>query len=788
MKHFKFETAASWNEASQALASREEKGRKAIIAGGTDLLGGMKDSIFMDYPAALISLGEIKNAAYIKDEGDSYRIGAMTKLVDIAENADLKEELAILPEAARSVASPLIRNRATIAGNLCQDVRCWFYRYPNHGGGRLECMRKGGCECFAIKGDNRYHSIYGGMKVAETPCQIECPACTDIPAYMARLRAGDVKGAAEILLQANPLPMMTSRVCAHTCQSKCNRCDTDQGVSIHAVERMVGDYILDHLDEYYKAPAKASGKTVGIVGAGPAGLTAAYYLRKAGHEVTVYDALDEPGGCLMYAIPNYRLPKHYVRTLTEAYKKMGVRFVCGAKLGEKVQISELEKQFDKLFIATGAWSRPVLGFDGEEFTEFGLQFLIDVNKWVNKKERKHVLVVGGGNVSMDVAITAKRLGAESVTMACLEQRWEMPASPEEIARAEEEGIKVMPGWGVSRALYEGKTLKGLELKRCTHVKDETGRFNPQYDENDKMSIEADSVLMAAGQKVDLSFIEKEYELAKNRNLIQIEKDTQQTSRPNVYAGGDATTGPKTVVLAIRSGRNAAEAINAAFGIKNPPKYGQEGFIHFADGCAKLNEAAKDHELSMSERSLDKEDSTTFSLEEAAKEASRCMNCGCYSVNASDLSPVMVALGATLKTTKKEIPAADFFCTKLKAYDNLEPDEIITEISVPKLSGYVTQYQKFRMRDSIDFAMTSMASAYKLEGGEIADVRIVLGGVAPVPIRATAVEELLKGQKPSDNLAKAAAELAVKDAAGIGHNEYKVDEVKAFVSRLVSSMK
>ena len=320
------------------------------------------------------------------------------------------------------------------------------------------------------------------------------------------------------------------------------------------------------------------------------------------------------------------------------------------------------------------------------------------------------------------------------------------------------------------------------------MKDETGRFNPQYDENDKMSIEADSVLMAAGQKVDLSFIEKEYELAKNRNLIQIEKDTQQTSRPNVYAGGDATTGPKTVVLAIRSGRNAAEAINAAFGIKNPPKYGQEGFIHFADGCAKLNEAAKDHELSMSERSLDKEDSTTFSLEEAAKEASRCMNCGCYSVNASDLSPVMVALGATLKTTKKEIPAADFFCTKLKAYDNLEPDEIITEISVPKLSGYVTQYQKFRMRDSIDFAMTSMASAYKLEGGEIADVRIVLGGVAPVPIRATAVEELLKGQKPSDNLAKAAAELAVKDAAGIGHNEYKVDEVKAFVSRLVSSMK
>ena len=785
MRHFKFITADSFDEAGAVL--KEAAGKDCAIAGGTDLLGSLKDAILDDAPEALVSIEGIKDSSYIKEEEGCIRIGALTRLAEISDSELLREKLPAVAEAAHSVASPLIRNRATLGGNLCQDVRCWFYRYPHHGGGRLDCLRKGGSECFAIRGDNRYHSVFGGMKAGATPCSVECPAGTDIPGYMEKMRNGDIAAAAEILMQFNPLSMMTSRVCAHTCQTKCNRNSTDQSVSVHAVERALGDYILEHTDDFYSAPKQESGRKVAVAGAGPAGLTAAFYLRKAGHQVTVFDALEEPGGCLMYAIPAFRLPKHYVKEVVGALKKMGVLFRQGVKVGEEIKAEELEKNYDKIFYATGAWGRPVLGFDGEEFTEFGLQFLVDVNKWVMKKQHKEVLVVGGGNVSMDVAITAKRLGAHSVTLACLEERDEMPASVEEIARAEEEGIKIINGYGVKRAICDAGVLTGLELKKCTALRDETGRFNPSYDENDTMTLNSDSVLMAAGQKVDLSFIEEKYNLAVNRGLIKVETETQRTSRGNVFAGGDATTGPTTVIKAIRSGRNAAEAINTEFGIANPMKYSQSGFLKFADGCASMKTAAADIELSASERALDKEDSFSLSGVEAAKEANRCMNCGCYSVNASDLSPVMVALQATIVTNKKSFPAEDLFTTELKAYNKLDADELITEIVLPKLAGYKTHYEKFRMRDSIDFAMASMASVYKLANGIVEDLRIVLGAVAPVPVQAKEAERLLIGKKPTEALAKEAAELAAAGAAGIGHNDYKVKEIKTFVERLVLKM-
>lgn len=787
MKHFKYNAPSSYEEAGQILREAEP-GQAAVMAGGTDLLGVLKGELLPEYPEKVVALRDIPDTEYIKAEERMVKIGAMTKLAVIEKDEELQGSLKAVAEAANSVASPLIRNRATIGGNLCQDVRCWFYRFPDQAGGTLDCMRKGGNECYAIRGDNRYHSIFGGMKVGITPCSAECPANTDIPGYMAKYRAGDLEGAARILMQANPLPMMTSRVCAHTCQTKCNRCSTDESVAIHSVERVVGDYILEHLDQFYKAPEKETGKSIALIGAGPAGLTAAFYLRNAGHDVTVYEAQEEAGGCLMYAIPNFRLPKTYVRTIIKALEGMGIKFVCNTKLGETVKISELTGKYDKVFIATGAWKRPVLGFDGEEFTEFGLQFLVDVNKWVNSKVRNHVLVVGGGNVSMDVAITAKRLGAKSVTLCCLEQREEMPASAEEVARAIEEGIEIRNGWGPVRALYEDTKLNGMVLKACTALRDETGRFNPSYDEETTMTVEADSILLATGQRVDLSFLENELELAMNRGLISVEEETQKSSDPKVYAGGDAVTGPTTVIKAIASGRRAAEAINNEMGVGNPVKTTQEGFLRFDTATAQMKTANNGHDISAADRCLDKEDSTSLSVEEGLEEAKRCMNCGCYSVNASDLSPVMVALDANLKTSHgRLLPASDFFCTNLKAYANLEEGELITEVEIPVKEGYVSGYEKFRMRPTIDFAMASLAWSYKLTDGKIEDVRIVLGAVAPVPLRVKAVEELLKGKVPTVELGKEAGELAVAGAEGIGHNEYKIDEIKVFVSRLVESM-
>lgn len=788
MKHFKYQTPETFGEAAEILKA-SHPGQAAVMAGGTDLLGVLKDELLLEYPETIVALRDIPGTSYVKKEDGAVKIGAMTTLDEIENDETLKaDSLKAVSAAAYSVASPIIRTRATIGGNLCQDVRCWFYRYPGQVGGTLPCMRKGGSECFAIRGDNRYHSVFGGMKACKTPCSAECPAGTDIPNYMAHYRKGDLEGAARILMQANPLPMMTSRVCAHTCQTKCNRCSTDEAVAIHSVERVVGDYIMAHLDEFYKAPAKETGKKIALIGAGPAGLAAAYYLRNAGHTVTVYDAMEEPGGCLMYAIPNFRLPKEYVRTIVKAIEKMGVKFVCGTKLGENLQISELTEANDKIFIATGAWKRPVLGFDGEEFTEFGLQFLVDVNKWVNKKERNHVLVVGGGNVSMDVAITAKRLGAKSVTLCCLEQRHEMPASAEEVERAEEEGVVIKNGWGPVRVKYEGQKIQGMTLRACTALRDETGRFNPTYDDATTLDVDADSILLATGQRVDLSFLDNELTLAMNRGLITVEPETQRSSDPKVYAGGDAVTGPTTVIKGIASGRRAAEAINDELGADNPARDEQQGFLRFDRETASLKTANNGHNVDAAARRIDKEDSTSLTYEEGLEEAKRCMNCGCYSVNASDLSPVMVMVDATVKTSLgREIAAADFFCTNLKSYANLEQGEVVTELVIPEKEGYVTGYEKFRMRSSIDFSMASLAWAYRLEGGQIADIRLVLGAVAPVPVRLFKVEEFLRGKVPTAEIAAEAGEMATEGTESMGHNDYKIDEIRTFVRRLVESL-
>ena len=785
MKYFEHESAATFDEAV-SLLKESPKGKTVVMAGGSDLIGVLKEQILEDYPEKVVDLKTVRGGEYIKQDGDTIEIGALTKLCDIVKSDLLNEKAPVLSQAARSVATPLIRNVATMGGNICQDVRCWFYRYPHGIGGRMDCMRKGGKECYAVMGDNRYHSIFGGMKVHTTPCSVQCPANTDIPAYMERLRQGDVEGAAHILMEANPIPMITSRVCAHTCQEQCNRCGSDESVSIHGVERYVGDYILEHPDTFYRAPETETGHKVALVGAGPAGLSAAYYLRKAGHDVTVFDKMEEPGGMLTYAIPNYRLPKSYVKQVAAAYEKMGIRFRLGCCLGEDIQAEDLEKEYDNVFYATGAWKRPVLGFDGEEFTEFGLQFLMEVNQWMNKKDRRHVMVVGGGNVAMDVAITARRLGAESVTLACLESEPEMPASREEIARAREEGIEIMPSYGVSKAIYEGSQVTGMELMRCTSVKDENGRFNPRYDREETLRVSADSILMAAGQKVDLSFLGDKYGLALERGLIQVDKDTQATSKSGIYAGGDATTGPATVIQGVRSGRNAAEAINRGYAVM-PERRREDKFIHFDTAGVKEEHAVKDKELSAAERALDKEDSFTLTGEEAAREAGRCMNCGCYSVNASDISPVLILLDARIVTTKKTVRAADFFTTRLKAADMLDTDELVTAVRFRVPEGYTTAYDKFRVREAVDFAIVSLAYAYRMKDGLIEDARIVLGGVAPVPMERKKVEAFLAGRKPDEALAEAAAELAVEGTAAMANNSYKIQEVRALIKKMILDM-
>lgn len=780
MRKFDYKRAGSYEEAAELL-----KNGGAVLAGGSDILGGIKHNILKEVPKTLVSIKGIPGGDKITDGGDTITIGAMATLSQITENEAILEKLPIVAEAAKSVATPLVRNMGTIGGNLCQDVRCWFYRYPHEIGGRLDCARKGGDQCYGILGDNRYHSIFGGMKTGATPCQAECPAGTDIPGYMQKLRENDWDGAAEIILKVNPLPMLTARVCPHNCQVKCNQCNHGDAVSIHSVERALGDYILAHPEKFYKVPAQETGKKTSIVGAGPAGLTAAYLLRRAGHSVTIYDKMEEAGGVLMYGIPEYRLPKHYVRDLVAAIKGMGVEFVMNTEVGKDIMIEEIEAASDTVFIDTGAWKQPILGLEGEELTQFGLNFLVEVKGFMQRQIGKNVLVCGGGNVAMDVALTAKRLGAEKVTLVCLEQRPEMPASEEEIARAEEEGVVIHNGRGLHKVIYEGSKIVGMETNKCVSVFNEAHRFAPVYDDTDLQLFEADSIILATGQRVDIDFLGEKFrdEIKSARGLIEV-GEHNETRKPGVYAGGDVATGPSLAIDAIRSGKNAARNMSAHMGFPMENYRYQEGLlIPDKDGIQKTK-ALVEQDTPVEKRTLDVEDSTTLSQEEALQEAGRCMNCGCYSVNASDLSPVMVALDAVLVTTKRKIRAKDFFTTQLKAVDMLDPGEIITEIEIKVPEGCEMHYDKFRLRNSVDFAMVSLASVLKVSDGVVEDAELVLGGVAPVPLERCEAAEYLKGKTACEETAEKAADLAVAGAHPFDKNAYKVNLVRNYVKEAV----
>lgn len=786
MKKFDYIKANSYEEASQIV--RESNGTIDPIAGGTDVLGTYKDRLLTTYPEAVVSIKNIPNNKTIEDKGDKIVIGAGATLKTIENNSLIKEFAPAISEAAHSVASPIIRTTATIGGNVCQDVRCWYYRYPDNIGGRLNCKRKGGNTCYAIVGENRYHSIFGGMSTGKcSSCQGACPAGTDISAYMAKIRENDFQGAAEIFFQYNPMPMMTSRVCPHLCTDSCNQNVYGETVNIPAVERTLGDYVLEHKEEFYAAPEVLTGKKIAVIGAGPGGLTAAFYLRQAGHDVTIYDAHEKPGGVLQYGIPHYRLPKAIVDEFCDALKDiMGIHFVMNTTIGRDITLEEIKANHDAVYMGTGAWSQPVLGLDGENLTSFGLNFLEEVNTYLQKTIGEEVLVCGGGNVAMDVALTAKRLGAKKVKLVCLEQRYEMPASEDEILMAEEEGVEIYNGWGLGRIISDKNGLvEGLEAKKCLSVRDSQGRFSPTYDEEDTMIIDSDFIILATGQKVDVSFLGEKLssQLKTERGLIAADEESGKTKEKGYYAGGDAVTGPNLAIRAIRTGRNAARSINHDFGLLTDKKAVEEKYTHFNVEGVEQTKQNKLFEKPLAERSLAKEDRLSFDKETAINEAKRCLHCACYAVNASDITPVLVMLNANIVTTERVIPAKELFTTKLQVQHYLHDGELVKEIEIPKVKG-ITNYDKRRVRDSIDFAIVSLASQFVVEDGICQDVHMVFGGVAPVPYVLPAVEEYLKGKTLNREVATKASQIALQDATPMSENEYKVFMARDVVYKAV----
>ncbi|MFC1994270.1 FAD-dependent oxidoreductase [Chloroflexota bacterium] len=779
LKHL---NATSIEQVASMLA--KHKGKAELIAGGTDLLGTLKDNTLPEYPEALINIKSIPGLEYINKDEEGLKIGALTHLSDVEESKLIKDQYSVLAEAARSVASPQIRNMGTIGGNICQQPRCWYYRNPEN---MFYCLRKTGKTCNALTGDNRYHSIFGAAKVSPTPCSTKCPGEVDIPAYFSKIREGTLHEAAEILLNHNPMPAITGRVCPHICEEECNRCEFDEAVSIRAVERFMGDYILENSSKLIENPEAETEKTVAIVGSGPAGLSAAYYLRKLGHKVTIFDRMEEPGGMLTYSIPSYRLPKNVVRRQIRMLKNIGIEFKLKVDVGTDITLANLRGSFDSVFIGTGAWCDSALGIKGEELLIPGLDFLIRVNQGLREAPGKVVLVIGGGGVAVDVATTALRLGAQEVIMVCLECRDEMPAIPWEIEQAVNEGVKLMPSWGPSRILKSSGKISGMELHKCTSVFDDEGRFCPTFDHNTTEVVKADQIMLAIGQKTDLSFTEPSLKV--ERGLITIDQNNQSTNIDGVFAGGDVTGGAASIIEAIAGGRRAAESINIYLGgqrgkIRSGKEEVTQDILKFNSDCLEPTDRAKLPILPISERSIDKEDFLCLDLDMIKAEATRCFNCGCVAVNASDIGVALVALSAKIRTTKRVINAEEFFSAEPMKSTTLDINELVTEIQIPQQPHIKQSFIKFRIRNSLDFPIVSLATVLHLSSDRINDARMVLGAVAPMPLRVRKAEDFLIGKTLREEVAEEAGAIAVQGSIPLAKNKYKIQIIKALVRKAI----
>ena len=792
MKPFAHHNARSVDEARRLL--EEYKGRAKVNAGGTDLLGSHEGQGVAPVSGGADQHKDNRGLDYIKKDSNGLRIGALATLADMAASDAVRSEYGLLARAAHSVASPHVRNMATLGGNLAQDVRCWYYRYPRQMGGPIVCLRKGGKVCSALLGDNRYHSIFGAAPLGEHPCSSNCPAGIDVPAYLHMIRSGDIAHAARTLMDSNPIPAVTGRVCPVFCETNCNRQELDQPVAINSVERGVGDYILDNAKDFYIAPQRESGRKVAVIGSGPAGLTAAFYLRRAGHAVTVYERLPEAGGMLRYCIPPFRLPRDIVKKQVAALENMGIIFEVGVDVGSDMALGKLAGGFDAVFVAGGAWRPLKLGVPGEE--AIGVIYAVDYLRKINSGEKvalgKRVVVIGGGSVAVDAARTARRSGAGEVHLVCLESRDlsskdRMLALDNEIQEAEEECIIIHGSLGVKGvSVRDGKAV-GLDTVACTSVRDADGAFNPQYDHScTTLTLSADSIIVAIGQGADDALTAAGLtNMAKG--TISSEPRSSEMGIKGVFAGGDIVKGSTTVIQAIASARDAVRDIERFFGRRKPRNKRLSANTAFSDSTFRDTPRVVLGKLSASDRlkTIDVEDVAGLSMSDIEAEAGRCFNCGCLAVASSDIAMALVALDAVVVTSKRRIPAGIFFSASATSSTLLETDELIKEVHIPEPSNGTRQaYEKFTVRKPIDFAIVSVASAVTVNNGVCEKARIVLGAVAPIPFRARTAEDYLKGRPINEVTATEAGALALQGTLPLDMNEYKIEIAKTLVKRAV----
>jgi len=475
--------------------------------------------------------------------------------------------------------------------------------------------------------------IMDNLRLSVAPCRQSCPLQMNCQGYVRLIAQGREKEAAQEMRDHTPFGAILGRVCSHPCEPVCERGKMDGPVHIRALKRYLADS-YPHIARSLPEIEDETGLNAAVVGSGPAGLLAAYELRRRGHTVTVFEASAEPGGLLRYGIPSFRLPPGEVEQAVDMLARMGATFRTGTALGRDMDLAQLERNFGAIVVAIGMGAARKPGIPGQdEGVIQGLDLLRQVKEGVRPAPGRSVVVIGGGNTAVDAALTCRMLGAAEVRLVSLEDRPEMPAYPDEIEAAAELGIILENRWGPKRFLRgsDGQVL--VELSRCLSLLDREGRFSPRLEEACGLKLEADLVVLAIGQDARPDGLPQDLLDPITRLLAADPHTLQCPSRSKVFACGDCSTGSRSVVEAMASGREAglsADRFLRGEGLRWGRGFWSGPYIREYESDrdrAVGGPRGRLENLGVAERTLTSEIERVLTPEQAKQEAERCLSCG-----------------------------------------------------------------------------------------------------------------------------------------------------------------
>ena len=503
------------------------------------------------------------------------------------------------------------------------------------------------------------------------PCKTACPAHIAVQGYLKKAAQGKYREALALIKKENPFPAVCGHICNRRCEDACTRGTIDQAVAIDEVKKFIAKQDLTAENRYIPpiippTTGRLFEEKIAIIGGGPAGLSCAFYLAEKGYKPTVFEKNEKPGGMLVYGIPSFKLEKDVVEAEIDVMRQMGVEIKCGIEVGKDITLEELRKQGYKAFyLAIGCQGGRKANIQGEdaEGVMTAVDFLRTVGDNQNYPVEGRTVVVGGGNVAIDVARTASRCGASEVSMFCLESREIMPASEEEITEAQEEGITLNCGWGPKEILTENGKVKGIVFKKCLSVFDENKRFAPKFDEAVTMTVPCERVFLSIGQSIVWGNLLEgsKVELGRGNGAVA-DKVTYQTAEPDIFVGGDVYTGPKFAIDAIAAGKEGAISIHRFVQPHSSLTIGRNRrqFIELDKSNIQIEEYDNSsRQIPGVRKDIDAHKSfsvakETFTEEQVRKETARCLGCGASVVDENK------CIGCGVCTTKCEFDAIHLY--------------------------------------------------------------------------------------------------------------------------------